>query len=192
MSCAHPLCAGDQEVRPAQSSSTPLTTLSPSTSLGIVSLSNGLSKDLSKGILDQVETAARKARTLEELGKETLGQSAEILDLGEASQKALLGTLKNRKKDWKLRYWAADILGYVGNGSAVGPLLSAAGDSRHDRRVRLRSCDSLAEIAFRKKTDPQKLRARLGKMLKKEKDKAVKKKIRETLKKLEGERNKAL
>ena len=117
--------------------------------LGAGSRGDDKEAPLAQGILNQVETAARKAKTLEELGKETLSQSAEILDLGEAAQKPLLEALKDRKKDWKLRFWVVDILGYVGDGASEGALLKAARNSKENKLVRGRAKKALREVRER-------------------------------------------
>ena len=136
-----------------------------------------------RSVLSEVEQISKKSGTLESLGKKTLGQSATLLDLGEESCPVLLKALKDPGEDWKVRYWIADLLGYVGNAKALPALLAVVKNPKENRRVRLRACDSLLEMgsAPARKLDRNSLRAGLRKVLKSVRNREVKRKIEKTL-----------
>jgi hypothetical protein len=138
-------------------------------------------KELTRNILIQVESLSNKAKTLDFLGKETMSQSAEIMDLGEESLPVLLQALKDRTKDWKLRYWVTDLLGYVGTGACEDDLLLVIKNPGEKKLIRLRACDSLAGISERGKLDGRKLRIRLKSLLKSVRNKEVARKIQRTI-----------
>ncbi|OGR98246.1 MAG: hypothetical protein A2902_06390 [Elusimicrobia bacterium RIFCSPLOWO2_01_FULL_64_13] len=109
-----------------------------------------------------MESAAGKSNSLRLLGKRTLAQGAVILDLGAESLPVLLEALTDRGRDWKVRYWAADMLGYVGDGQTAYVLMEVARDGKENGPVRVRAVESVAEIASRGGMEPE--RAREGLM----------------------------
>lgn len=154
-------------------------------------------EELIQSTLLQVEAISERSKTLEMLGKETLSQSSTLLDLSSASVPALLKVLQNRKKNWKLRYWATDMLGYVGDSKAAAELLKIVRDEQEVRLIRLRALDSSLEIALKDKSatssSPEKrkqgirkkkLKEKLKISLKRIKDVRVKKKVRWAISKL--------
>ena len=101
------------------------------------------------GTLKRVESIAGRETSRETFGKSTLQESAVLLDLSTQAVPGLLKHLKSRKGDWKARFWAVDMLGYVGNASAVRPLRGIASDKREKVLVRKRARRALKEIAAR-------------------------------------------
>src|SRR4051812_26860263 len=73
-------------------------------------------------VLRRVEAISAKVKTLDSLGKSTLEESAQIMDLDRDSERPLVKALRG-SKDWKVRYWAADMLAYVGRDAAGGELI---------------------------------------------------------------------
>lgn len=104
---------------------------------------------LIQNTLEQVEKICKRTKNIESLGKETLSQSAVLLDLSESSLPALIKIVRNRNKDWRMRYWAADMIGYVGNPKTVAVLLKLAQNKKEKKLIRLRALDSIAEIETR-------------------------------------------
>ena len=105
-----------------------------------------------------MESAAGKSNSLRLLGKRTLAQGAVILDLGAESLPVLLEALTDRGRDWKVRYWAADMLGYVGDGQTAYVLMEVARDGKENGPVRVRAVESVAEIASRGGMEPERAR----------------------------------
>lgn len=131
---------------------------------------------LARSALAQVETLAGITKTLDQLGKETMTQAATVLDLGEAAAPELLVWFKDRNKDWRVRYWAADMLGYVGRNNDADALLRCALNTLEKKPLRLRSAESVGEIFMRRPmTSAQ--RKTLSKAARAEKDRAVREKL---------------
>lgn len=100
--------------------------------------------------LKRVESIAKRGTSLEQLGKSTLQESAVLLDLSAQAVPGLLKHLKSKNGNWKARFWAVDMLGYVGDASAVKPLRGIASDWREKDFVRKRAKRALKEIAGRR------------------------------------------
>lgn len=142
---------------------------------------------LTLSILSEVESICKRSKTLEAAGKETLSQSATLLDFGESTLPVLLKTLNNRKKNWKMRYWITDLLGYVGNKKTVYTLLKIAGNEKEIKEIRLRALDSLLELQRRNNTDSELLnwvKKKLRKLGKQTQDQKIRRKIQATLSKM--------
>ena len=99
--------------------------------------------------LKRVESIAKRGTSLEQFGKSTLQESAILLDLSAQAVPGLLKHLESRKGDWKARFWAVDMLGYVGDVSAVKPLREIASSRREKTLVRKRARRALKEISGR-------------------------------------------
>ena len=134
-------------------------------------------RELAGSVLLQVEKLSENAETLDQLGKETLEQSAAILDMGESSLPLLLKMFRDKGKNWKMRYWATDILGYVGNRKTLPHLFKSVRDETEYQTIRLRALDSIMEIS-RKDGDTASVRRDLLKMLPRIKNKKVREKIK--------------
>lgn len=105
--------------------------------------------EITASTLKRVEVVARKTPNLNKFGKSTVGEGAIVLDLGEDALPELHKYIKEGRKDWKARFWAVDMLGYVGGPSSVPILLSAAGNRAEKLEIRARARSSLREIAER-------------------------------------------
>lgn len=145
----------------------------------------GEEEELLQSTLKEVEFIAKNTKTLEAFGKETLSQSQIFLDLKSSGVPLLLQTLKRKEKNWKVRYWACDMLGYVGEAEAEKELLSLVSDQSQARLLRLRALDSILEIERRAAGIGKKeLRTKLYKLAKKIKDVRLKRKIQKTIRRI--------
>ncbi len=131
--------------------------------------------------LAQVEYLARSMETLEHFGKNTLEQASTVLDMGPDACPTLAKWLKNRRKDWKTRYWVADMLAYVGRADSVKPLMRAVRSEKEHRSVRLRALESVEELWKKYRANTRELRADLESTLSKTRDPKVREQLRRTL-----------
>ncbi len=72
-------------------------------------------------VVRALETKSRAAGSLDAFGRATMSEGKVILDLGEGAVYAV--ALHCGHRDWKVRYWIADMLGYLDNSDAGRPLL---------------------------------------------------------------------
>lgn len=131
--------------------------------------------------LAQVDSLARSMETLELFGKNTLEQASTVLDMGPDACPTLAKWLKNRRKDWKTRYWVADMLAYVGRADTIKPLMRAVRSEKEHRAVRLRALESIEELWKKYRANTRELRADLESALAKTRDPKVREHIRRTL-----------
>ena len=108
-------------------------------------------KAIARSALREVEAIARREKNLDKFGKSTLSQAAVILDFGVQAQPVLLMNLKDKRKDWKVRFWVADILGYVGDEGSAGALWNMEKNLRERKEVRQRARLALRAIEKREK-----------------------------------------
>ncbi len=99
--------------------------------------------------LKRLESISRREPQLDRFGKSTLSESAVLLDLGKESVPGIMKYLKRKNGDWKVRYWAVDMLGYVGNASENEALKKICGDRKERFEIRVRARESLKLIASR-------------------------------------------
>lgn len=157
---------------------------------GLWTMDYGLSAEtneeqLASSVLSQVRFIASKTKTLEELGKQTLSQAAIFLDMKESALPILHRALKPAEKNWKVRYWVCDLLGYIGNAETSQKLLQIVGDENEVNLTRRRALDSILEIERRESGIGKKeLKVKLRLIAKKIKNARVKKKIQWTIKRL--------
>ncbi len=133
--------------------------------------------------LREVRYISGHSRSLDMFGKGTVSQSAVVLDLSTAAQPALFKELRENK-DWKVRYWVADILGYVGDAQALDPLFRVARRKGEKTETRLRALDSLGQIAKRQEGKKDEIAGRLKDYIRKAGNKKVRKKGEQVLKQI--------
>jgi hypothetical protein len=139
---------------------------------------------LARSSLAQVESLAKTSRSLDQLGKDTLTQAATFLDLGKTGLPVLTPAVNDRRKDWRVRFWAADLLGYVGVEASVPYLMKAAANEKERKEVRLRALDSILGICERENLRIGPVRSGLKRMRRGTRNAEVRKKISSVLLKL--------
>jgi hypothetical protein len=97
-------------------------------------------------IITELNIISANSVTLEEFGKNTIRQGAEVLSLGGDSVYLLSPYLRSR--DWKVRYWIADILGYTKNKDAKKPLLKVYRDVFERKEIRKCALASLYRLGI--------------------------------------------
>jgi HEAT repeat protein len=97
-----------------------------------------------RAVVTEVAAVSRRVQTLDELGRRTLEQSRRIIDIGGPAVYALSPQLDT--PDWKVRFWIADILGYLDNPDAQRPLLRLLTDPGENRKVRRQAYRSLRRL----------------------------------------------
>ena len=107
-----------------------------------------------RSVLLRVEQIALRFPDLDSLGRNTLGQAVVILDLKEEAVPELLKACSDPKKNWKTRYWAVDLLGYVGNSGALSALTGIVKNKNEIKTIRLQALGAIREIAKRSKSNP--------------------------------------
>ncbi len=124
-----------------------------------------------------MEKTASEYEELEEFGKKLLTQSSVVLDMPEMSRPILVRTARNLDKDWKVRYWCVDMLGYIGTQKSVRTLQKILLNENEMGPVRARSIDSMLEIHRRLNTKPAAVRSDLREFQNKIQNAAVKQKL---------------
>ncbi|OGR86206.1 MAG: hypothetical protein A3A86_00720 [Elusimicrobia bacterium RIFCSPLOWO2_01_FULL_60_11] len=118
---------------------------------GPVPLGAGPREDrITLATLKRVEAVARREPSLDKFGRSTLQESAVLLDLSTQAVPGLLKHLRAKRTDWKARFWAVDMLGYVGDARAAGRLRGIASNRGEKALVRERAKRALKEIADRR------------------------------------------
>ena len=140
-------------------------------------------EDLTLSALKEVDAVALRSSSLDAFGKATLSQSTVILDLGSQAQAPLLRFLNDRQQDWMTRYWVADMLGYIGDQSALEGLLQVVRKRGENAQIRMRCLDSIEGISARGK-NRREISRRLKLSLKQVENAQVRKKVKEVLRKL--------
>jgi hypothetical protein len=92
-------------------------------------------------IVRELERISKDSVTLDEFGQRTLKQSQEVLQIGAPAVYSLSLCLNN--KDWRVRFWIADILGYLNNPDARRPLLRLLDNNTERQAVRKRAIVSI-------------------------------------------------
>jgi len=98
-------------------------------------------KEKVRAIIGEVESLSRKYANLDEFGRNTVLQSQEVLAIGPSAVYTLSSCLNSH--DWKVRFWIADMLGYMDNEDDKRPLLRLINNTNEDMRVRNQAAKSL-------------------------------------------------
>ncbi len=99
-----------------------------------------------ESVLKKVEEIAKKY-DLGYLGRNTMNESVEMMDIGTAVSPVLVEKLKV-SQNWKFRFWIVDILGFIANKDNIIPLIEVIEDNTEKEIVRLRACESLKELKY--------------------------------------------
>ncbi len=99
-------------------------------------------------ILVRVERIAEK-NNLDYLGRSTMMESVEILDMGKIVSSTLIEKLKI-SSNWKFRFWIVDIMGFISSKDNIIPLIEVLENNNEKDIVRMRACESLKELGYLK------------------------------------------
>lgn len=124
-------------------------------------------------ILDSVSREADRL-SLESLGRSTMKESVNIMDVGPLAASHLIRRLK-KARNWKMRYWLVDMLGYIDSRDGLWPLLEIIEDPTEKEEVRLRACEALKELNYSEVVDDLRISAEIVE------NRKIKEKIIETI-----------
>jgi len=96
--------------------------------------------------LSEVERICQNGSDIESIEELTMSQSARLIDLGKAVSPILVGVVQDKTKNWKLRYWACDLLGYIDDENDILPLVAIVEDSEEEEKVRFCALRALAKM----------------------------------------------
>ncbi len=100
-----------------------------------------ISKDLT-----EVEEICQNSESLDVVGKSTMTQSARLLDLGKVASPVLVSVVQDKNKNWKFRYWACDLLGYIEDERNILPLIAVVEDSAEEEQIRFCALQAIGEM----------------------------------------------
>lgn len=98
------------------------------------------------GVIRTLGIIAGRTKSLDSFGRSTMAQASEILDAGTPCVEFLSGNLSRRDLDWRVRYWIADILGYLKSEASARVLKKMMFDKNERKEVRKRAVQSLEQI----------------------------------------------
>jgi hypothetical protein len=99
-------------------------------------------------ILDRIRNMALKHQ-LEYVGRNTMVEAVQIMDIGSSASVVLIGRLKTAD-NWKFRFWIVDLMGYIPSRDNILPLIEIVEDPREKEIIRVRACESLKELNYKK------------------------------------------
>jgi len=99
-------------------------------------------------IVAQVEQIALKEDNLDRVGYLSMQPTARLLDLGKKCSPVLVQIIRDREKDWKLRYWACDLMGYLGDRANIIPLIERIEDATELYIIRKCAVRAVEEMDF--------------------------------------------
>jgi len=111
---------------------------------GQISYPTSVQKNRITLIIKGLAKKSEKANTLDEFGRMSMKESKEVLDMGPGAVYVL--SLYWCYPDWKVRYWIADILGYLENPDAERPLQRMLQNPHERDKVKLRVQKSLKRL----------------------------------------------
>ena len=97
--------------------------------------------------LAEVEKICQNSESLDVVGKSTMIQSARLIDLGKVASPVLVSVVQDKTKNWKFRYWAVDLLGYIEDEKNILALVAVIEDSAEQEKIRFCALQSIAEMA---------------------------------------------
>lgn len=96
-------------------------------------------------IITTVEKICLSTDNLDLIGKKTMKQSQEIMDIGKDASLPLIKNFQN-SDNYKLRYWIVDILGYLQDERNLYILEEIVQDEEENFKVRKKAAESILEI----------------------------------------------
>ncbi len=103
-------------------------------------------KTIKKNI-SEVEKICQNSESLDVVGQSTMTQSARLMDLGKVTSPALVSVVQNKTKNWKFRYWACDLLGYIEDETNILLLIAVIEDSSEEEKIRFCALQAIEEMA---------------------------------------------
>jgi len=97
--------------------------------------------------ITEVEKICQNSESLDVVGKSTMTQSARLIDLGKAASPVLVSVVQDKTKNWKFRYWAVDLLGYIEDERNILPLIAVIEDSAEQEKIRFCALQAIEEMA---------------------------------------------
>ncbi|MDH5174467.1 MAG: HEAT repeat domain-containing protein [Elusimicrobiota bacterium] len=97
--------------------------------------------------LTEVEEICQNNESLDVVGKSTMTQSARLIDLGKVASPVLVSVVQDKNKNWKFRYWACDLLGYIEDERNILPLIAVIEDSAEEEKIRFCALQAIEEMA---------------------------------------------
>lgn len=97
--------------------------------------------------LTEVEKICQSSESLDVVGKSTMTQSARLIDLGKVASPVLVSVVQDKTKNWKFRYWAVDLLGYIEDEKNILALIAVIEDSADEEKIRFCALQAIAEMA---------------------------------------------
>ncbi|HUW23614.1 MAG TPA: HEAT repeat domain-containing protein [bacterium] len=97
--------------------------------------------------LNEVEEICQNSESLDIVGKSTMTQSARLIDLGKAASPVLVSVIQDKTKNWKFRYWACDLLGYIEDDRNILALIAVIEDSAEQEKIRFCALQAIEEMA---------------------------------------------
>ena len=99
-------------------------------------------------IVAQVEQIALKEDSLDRVGYLSMQSTARLLDLGKKCSPVLVQIIRDREKDWKLRYWACDLMGYLEDRANIMSLIERIEDATELYIIRKCAVRAIEEMDF--------------------------------------------
>lgn len=96
--------------------------------------------------LTEVEKICQNSESLDVVGKSTMTQSARLIDLGKVASPVLVSVVQDKTKNWRFRYWACDLLGYIKDERNILPLIAVIEDSAEQEKIRFCALGAIAEM----------------------------------------------
>jgi len=107
-------------------------------------------KNILKEEIDSVMSALRRierrSTSLDQFGRSTMAQAARILAIGPPAIPFLSRNLSDSSTRWRLRYWIADMLGYLQHPDAVRVLTRLRKNKAEHAKVREKARKSLEQL----------------------------------------------
>ncbi|MEE9315819.1 MAG: HEAT repeat domain-containing protein [bacterium] len=97
--------------------------------------------------LAEVEKICQNSENLDVVGKSTMIQSARLIDLGKVASPVLVSVIQDKTKNWKFRYWAVDLLGYIEDEKNIFALIAVIEDSAEQEKIRFCALQAIDEMA---------------------------------------------
>lgn len=96
--------------------------------------------------LKRAEAVCQSTSRLDEIQRRTQRESATLIRLGSRGAQMLRRTAQDRRRDWRFRWWAVELLGYIPDPHSVTWLAGVARDPHEVQRIRSQAVSCLVEL----------------------------------------------